>query len=432
MVEHNDKTNNLKYDAQCETDIVNYSYCEYAWMFCSYMLGPNEWMEVEDMAQGLREDPKYAEMIEGKSDSEIDAMAAEIHSFVKKDAQGMMIMAKPCMISDKMVYNDPVTQTEQTCEMDFEFTNMQDMRVAYNGDEIVKVSNGMRNNAHVYTVSIMGEEMYSMDYMLFHSKMYEAGYMMMKEMYYMYKEHELYFNEMMDENYDWNGFVAFLGNWDYYAQKIIDMEKSYIEAEAAKCDVTVKDQRAEYGVYLTDAGERETLKCMDEHIQFYEYIMVNQIDMGEYMCTKFCEWAESMGAEMHQYMVDDADEMTVMPVYPEFVYTPRDSAAMQVAVTEACHAHMNWVLDEHKMYTDSCMASFKAGRDEVVKCVNDIMTKYNDRPAMEAAIDNEFNRVMGYRQYWSCELDLEHMMKNNYDAAVIATRQLECDNLPLA
>merc|ERR1712179_415149 len=142
------------------------------------------------------------------------------------------------------------------------------------------------------------------DYMMFHSKMYEAGYMMMKEMYYMYKEHELYFNEMMDENYDWNGFVAFLGNWDYYAQKIIDMEKSYIEAEAAKCDVAVKDQRAEYGVYLTDAGERETLKCMDEHIQFYEY--------------------------------------------------------------------------------------------------------------------------------WSCEFDLEHMMKNNYDAAVIAVRQTECDNLPLA
>merc|ERR1712071_638677 len=55
---------------------------------------------------------------------------------------------------------------------------------------------------------------------------YEAGYMMMKEMYYMYKEHELYFDEMMDENYDWNGLVAFIGNWDYYAQKVIDMEKS--------------------------------------------------------------------------------------------------------------------------------------------------------------------------------------------------------------
>lgn len=304
-----------------------------------------------------------------------------------------------------------------------------DMSVNWNTMEIVKVTNKVENGAMMYTVHMMGEEMYSVDFMKWHETMQGMKKMFMQQIYYMYKEHEMYIMEMMDyENFDWHGFMGMMGNWDYIAERIANMEHDMLTTEKAKCDISLVDREAEWGVYLAEAGEREALKKYDEHIQFYEFIMDNDINLKEYMCSKMCDQAKEMGWDMMEYMNEDGD--MPMTTYPEFTYEERSSAEMQVALTDACHYKLDWMLTEHAAYSKQCLDNFRTYRDAAVESVQKCLDNVNNRAGAVAAFDRQWDMVESLREgQWACEFDFH--CDDSMTEEERAVRMLECANLPV-
>jgi len=259
----------------------------------------------------------------------------------------------------------------------------------------------------------------------------------MKEMFFMYKEHEMYFNEMMAEDYNWKEFVAFTGNWDYLAQNISATEHKMMEAEKAKCDISEVEKKKEFGVYLTPYGETEHLKKMDMHIQFYNYLQKNDIDFGQYMCDKMCDKAIAYGwADDHYWMEDMMDEDTaVAPLeskYPEFVYAESDSVSMQAEVTKVCHAHMKYFMGMHSNMTTKAIDQYIEVRDLIVDTVDEIWTMGKDRANMEAGINKELERVHALRKgQWTCEFDVQNEKKHGYlSEQEFNDRMTACANSP--
>merc|ERR1712173_842 len=158
-------------------------------------------------------------------------------------------------------------------------------------------------------------------------------YMIASNVFFMFKEHEHYQQQVMnvyetamameDQEagmqmiYDeFLGWVQFWGNWDYVATKLNTEVTAVISnMQEQKCGKTVAEHAADYGYYLTPAGEVYYLQQYDMKIQFMEFLMANNMTGFEYMCMKMKQMMPMMESE-------EDDQMSIMPVMPEFVFVP--------------------------------------------------------------------------------------------------------------
>merc|ERR1712027_164686 len=121
-----------------------------------------------------------------------------------------------------------------------------------------------------------------------------------KEGYLMYKEHEHYQNQIMQN------------------------------MKSEKCGKTLKEHAADYGYYMAEDGEMAMLKQHDYKIQMMEYFEMYNISMFSYWKTKACEFAtENFGWEMEK------DNEMVMD-YPEFVYVEKSKEEMNARIQATC------------------------------------------------------------------------------------------------
>merc|ERR1711981_19057 len=410
-----DKVKDMEWAGVAATQVDDKVHCMFAAEFYMFMAAPFEVPSEDDIKEFLREEHNMMDA----SDEEIQAKYDYIMAMTNSES-GLMQMSESCMVSHQATWPNMETGEEESCDMSLTFRNLLDMAVSKDGQEIIKFTN-MQNaeNEFLYSVHYMGEQLYTVNVNKYMETVMAKMYEFMSQGYYMYKEHEYYYHEMAAEDFDWMDWVAFMGNWDYPAQKVADMERSMLEGEMAKCDMTVKEHYAMYGVELTEVAETEVLKHYDQEIQFWTWIADNEIDACAYLRQKACE---SISAMMGWEMEQDKE----MVVYPEFVYQERSIAEMNTEVEGACNWHFNYLLDLQAEHSSMLLDGFKSYRDTAVATVQEAVNRITDRAAAEQMIDGEFAKMQEMRDtVWSCEFDIymwgEHM---SYEA--MTARSQEC------
>merc|ERR1719229_784260 len=336
--------------------------CEFAAKYYMHMMGPHEPKSADEIAEWYMNDYMVPE-------EEARAMADEIiaHTRINQDS-GVMEMAQPCLVAHQSSWPNMETGEQESCEMELMFRNLLDMSVSKDGQEMLKVTNDVVDGDFRYTVHCMGEELWTVSPMKWMEHMMSNAYMMMSEGYMFYKEHEYYFNEMSQEDFDWMDFVQFMGNWDYAAQKVSDMERAMLESEKAKCDTTVKEAHEEAGVWLAAQGEQMVL---------------------------------------HNYV-----ERTV----PE----------MNVAVQDACNWHFQYMLDMQAEHSSMMIDGFTQCRDQAVDMMSQVVQAVSDRAAAEQMIDGEFAKMAEHRAGpWACEFDM-YVWREHMSEEMIMAREAEC------
>jgi len=408
-----DKNTDMMWAGDHSGQMMNKKSCEFAAKYYMHMMGPHEPKSADEIAEWYMNDYMVPE-------EEARAMADEIIANTRINPDnGVMEMAQPCLVAHQSSWPNMETGEQESCEMELMFRNLLDMSVTKDGQEMIKVTNDVVDGDFRYTVHCMGEELWTVSPMKWMESMYANAYMMMSEGYMFYKEHEYYFNEMSQEDFDWMDFVQFMGNWDYAAQKVSDMERSMIESEKAKCDTTVKEHHEEVGVWLGAKGEQMILEHYDQEIQFWTFIYENEIDACAYIRQMMCTMMhENMGWEMAQ----DKE----MVVYPEYVYVERTVPEMNVAVQEACHYHYGYMLEMQAEHSSMMIEGFKTCRDQAVDMMSQVVTAVSDRAAAETMIDGEFAKMAEHRAGpWACEFDM-YVWREHMSEEMIMAREAEC------
>lgn len=314
------------------------------------------------------------------------------------------------------------------------------MWVMYDDMEIVKVSNMMVDGDLRYTVYCMGEELWTVSPMTWYGKVMSEQKKMQEKFYFFYKMHEQYFIEAQSwEEEDWMNFIQYLGNWDYLAQKVHDMEAAFIQSEMDKCMVSVDAAHEEYGVWLAPKGKECVLKKWDEMVQFCEWADMNGVDKWEYKMWEAKMMWEAKHAEMGNEMMaceakeEEADEdedmdnemMDMTDNMPMFVYQERSVEEMEQAIQMACYGFWNHTMMQHAEMGSCMIDGYVMYRDAAVMQTQAVINKISDRPAAEALVEHEIERMMAMADdRWSCEFDSYHMYYMN--AMEIQQRAEDC------
>lgn len=370
--------------------------CEFAMNYPMKMMSPHDSRETteSDIKQWLMENTDMNE-------EEIQMEYEYISSMTETLENGLFQMADMCKVNMKSTYPNEMGEMED-CEVDFEFRNLLDMSLTWNGQELVKFENTMVDEDFQYTFYYMGYEAYSMSPMTWYNKVMSDFHEIASQGYLMYKEHEHYQNQIMEvmsmedeqaQMAEIMNHIQFLGNWDYAAQKMKEIVGEVMESmKQEKCGKTLKEHAADYGYYMAADGEMAMLKQHDMKIQFYEYLQMNNISMFSYLKTKACEFAsEHFGWEM-------TEDMDMKMEYPEFVYVDQTVEQMNENIMNACNQmHDEWMMKQGEM-CDMIVAGYTETRDNVVNFADMAVQKIQDRTGAEAMIDAEFNMIMEKRE----------------------------------
>merc|ERR1719500_867858 len=236
--------------------------------------------------------------------------------------------------------------------------------------------------------------------------------------------------------------IQYLGNWDYLAQKVHDMEAAFIQTEMDKCMVSVDAAHEEYGVWLAPKGKECVLKKWDEMVQFCEWADMNGVDKWEYKMWEAKMMWEAKHAEMGNEMMaceveeeeeeEDMDMENEWPMLasagtgmPRFVYQERSVEKMEQAIQSYCYGFWNQTMIQHAEMGSCMIDGYVMYRDEAVMQAQAVINKISDRPAAEALVEHEIERMMAMADdRWSCEFDSYHMYYMN--AMEIQQRSQEC------
>lgn len=392
-----------------ELAVLNKQACMFAMTYPLYMMNPHDARDMteEKIKEWLVDNTDY-EMTE----EELNATYEYISSQTQTLENGLYEMTEMCKINMKSTYPSMEVEGEvENCEIDFEFRNLLDMSLTWNGQEIVKFTNAMVGLDFQYTFSFMGYEAYSMSPMTWYNKVMSD----MKEMsmagFMMYKEHEHYMTqfmevlEMEDEQVQMNEIMNHLqviGNWDYVAAKMKVIVNQMMETmKSDKCGMTLKEHAAEYGYFLAADGEMAMLKQHDREIQFMEYLMMNNVSMSDYMYHQACMFAtENFGMEM-----EENDDM--MMVFPEFVVVEHTVEEMNARIADTCmQMHQDFINMANECH-DMMVSMYVECRNGMVNFVDMAVQKINDKTEAEALIDTEFDMIMEKREgEWMTEFDI--------------------------
>merc|ERR1712066_719981 len=288
------------------------------------------------------------------------------------------------------------------CEVDFEFRNLLDMSLTWNGQELVKFENTMVGKDFQYTFWYMGYEAYTVSPMTWYNKVMEDVTMMASEAFFMYKEHEHYYNDMVEifmmedeeaQVAEIMGYIQFFGNWDYAAQKMKEIiQPMFEQAKQDKCGKTVTEHAADYGYYMAPDGEQALLKHYDTQIQFMEYMQMYNISWFSYMKTQACQFAtDNFGFQMEQ-----DDSMTM--VYPEFVVVEHSVAEMNERISMSCDYYHDMFAMQHNEMCEWIVGQYVECRDNFVMMASAALNSIQDRATAEQMIDNEFAMIEGKRE----------------------------------
>jgi len=410
-----DKVKDIEWEGTAATQVDNKLYCMFATEFWMYMMAPFEVPSEEDVKEWLREEHNMMEATEEQVQEKYDYIMAMTNT-----ESGLMQMSESCMVAHQATWPNMETGEQESHSVQLTFRNLLDMAFTKDGQEMIKISNSLNaDNDFLYTLYLMGDEIYTVNTRIVVNTWMTKMYEMMSQGYYMYKEHEYYYHEMSAEDFDWMDFVAFMGNWDYVAEKMSELERGWIEAEQTKCDMTVKEHYAAYGVELTEVAETEVLKHYDQEIQFWTWIADNQIDACAYLRQKACE---SISAMMGWEMEQDKE----MVVYPEFVYQERTIAEMNTEVEGACNWHFNYMLEKQAEHSSMVIDGFVMYRDQAVSTVQEAINRITDTASAHPLIDGEFAKMQQMRETaWKCEFDI-YMWSQHMSYEDMTARSQEC------
>jgi len=312
------------------------------------------------------------------------------------DDHALFQMIEPCKMQMHSVYPNEMGEQE-ICHVEFEFRNLLEMKLTWNGQELVRFENQMIDDDFQYTFWYMGYEAYSMSPMTWYNKVMEDMYMMASQAFFMYKEHEHYYNEMMsifmmeDEEAqiaEIMGYIQFFGNWDYAAQKMKEIVQPMLEqAKHEQCGKNVSAHAADYGYYLTYDGRDALLKHYDTQIQFMEYMHMYNISWFDYMKTQACKFAsENFGFQMEQ-----DDSMTME--YPEFVVVEHSYWQMHDRINATCQYYHDMIATKHNEMCEMIVGEYVECRDNFVMMASAALDSIRDRETAEQMIDNEFAMI---------------------------------------
>merc|ERR1711879_709795 len=336
-------------------------------------------------------------MEQGMSDEqEIQAEYEYIMAQTQTLDNGLFQMADQCKMQMKSTYPNELGE-EESCEVELVFRNLLDMSLTWNGMELVKFENNMVGEDFQYTFWYMGYEAYTWGPMTWYNKVMEDMHMMASQAFFMFKEHEYYYNEIMEivmmedeeaQIAEIMGYIQFFGNWDYAAQKMKAIVQPMIEqAKEDKCGRTVTEQAADYGYFMAADGEQALLKHYDTQIQFGEYMMMNNISWFSYMKSHACKFAtENFGWQMEQ------DDSMVME-YPEFVVVEHSVEEMNQRIAATCNYYHDMFVSKHNEVCDMIVGQYVEGRDNFVMMASAALNSINDRTTAEQMIDNEFAMI---------------------------------------
>merc|ERR1719362_554367 len=403
-----DQINDMTAAGTSELTVLNKKACEFAMTFPMKMMSPHNSMEMteEDIKEWLVENSE-----EEMSDEELDATYQYINSMTQTLDNGLYQMADMCKITMKSTYPSMEVEGEtESCEINFEFRNLLDMSLTWNGQEIVKFTNDMVGMDFRYTFSYMGYEAYSMSPMTWYNKVMADMREMSMAGFMMYKEHEHYMTqfmevlEMEDEQVQMNeimNHIQVLGNWDYVAAKMkVIVNEMFESVKSEKCGMTLKEHAAEYGYYLAEDGEMAMLKQHDQKIQFMEYLMSNNISMSDYMYHAACTFASE-----HFGMQKEETDMTME--FPEFIPVEHTIEEMNARIAYTCNSMHQDFINKANECCDMMVSMYVECRDSMVNFVDMAVQKVQDKTQAESLIDSEFAMIMEKREgEWLAEFDV--------------------------
>lgn len=386
-----DKSLDIEYSGSTESSIQNKAACEFVMRYPQKMMSPHDAREVQEA--DIKE---YLMETTDMNEEEIQAEYEYILSNTQYLDNGLFQMADACKMQMRSVYPNELGE-EESCEVELEFRNLLDMSLIWNGQELVRFENAMVGEDFQYTFWYMGYEAYTMSPMTWYNKVMEDMSMMASEAFFMYKEHEHYYNEMMsifmmeDEEAqiaEIMGYIQFFGNWDYAAQKMKEIVQPMFEqAKQDKCGKTVTEHAADYGYYMAPDGEQALLKHYDTQIQFCEYMQMNNISWFSYMKTQACQFAtENFGFQMEQ---DD----TMVMEYPEFVVVEHSIAEMNERIEMTCNYYHDMFAAKQNEMCEAIVGQYVECRDNFVMMASAALDSIQDRATAEQMIDNEFAMI---------------------------------------
>merc|ERR1711879_613756 len=386
-----DKRANIEYAGSSESSIQNKMACEFAMKYPMKMMSPHDSREMTET------DIKEYLMEQGMSDEqEIQAEYEYIMAQTQTLDNGLFQMAEECKMQMKSTYPNELGE-EESCEVELVFRNLLVMSLTWNGMELVKFENNMVGEDFQYTFWYMGYEAYTMSPMTWYNKVMEDMHMMASQAFFMFKEHEYYYNEIMEivmmedeeaQIAEIMGYIQFFGNWDYAAQKMKAIVQPMIEqAKEDKCGKTVTQHAADYGYFMAADGEQALLKHYDTQIQFMEYVEMHNISVFSYMKTQACMMmTENFGFEMEQ------DDSMVME-YPEFVVVEHTTEEMNQRIKMSCEYYHDMFAMKHNEFCEMIVSEYVECRNNFVTMASAALNAINDRTTAELMIDNEFAMI---------------------------------------
>jgi hypothetical protein len=408
-----DQINDMTAAGSSELSILNKQACMFAMTYPMKMLSPHNSMEMteDDIKEWLVENTDSEMTAE-----ELQAQYEYINSQTQTLSNGLYEMTDMCKINMKSTYPSMEDMTEtESCEIDFQFRNLLDMSLTWNGQEIVKFTNAMVGLDFQYTFSYMGYEAYSMSPMTWYTKVMADMKQVSMAGFMMYKEHEHYITqfmevlEMEDEQVQMNeimNHIQVIGNWDYVAAKMKVIVNDLFESmKSEKCGMTLKEHAAEYGYFLAADGEMAMLKEHDMKIQFMEYLMMNNVSMSDYMYHQALMFAsENYQMEMDQEFENDHMDMMALP---EFVVVEHTVEEMNARIAFTCDSMHQEFINMANQCHDMMVTMYVDCRDTMVNFADMAVQKINDKTQAEALIDEEFVMIMAKREgEWMTEFDI--------------------------
>jgi len=408
-----DQINAMTAAGTSEMSIFNKQACMFALTFPTKMMSPQNSMEMTetDIKKWLVENTDSM-----MTEEELNAQYEYVNSMTQTLSNGLNEMTDMCKINMKSSYPSMEVEGEvENCEIDFQFRNLLDMSLTWNGQEIVKFTNAMVGLDFQYTFTYMGYEAYSMSPMTWYNKVMSDMKDMSMAGFMMYKEKEHYMTqflevlEMEDEQAQMNeimNHIQVIGNWDYVAAKMkVIVNEMFETMTADKCGMTLKEHAAEYGYFLAAAGEMAMLKEHDQKIQFMEYLMMNNMTMSGYMYHQACMFAsENFEMDMSVNFMYDHLEMMELP---EFVVVEHTVEEMNARIQYFCEEmHQDFIYMANECH-DMMVSMYVDCRDSMVNFADMAVQKIQDTTQAETLIDSEFAMVMEKREgEWMTEFDI--------------------------